>query len=108
MAPSVKHKSRSAFNTIANSSKNLPLNPDGTIQSLKNGRKPGQMNRCHTVLPENDKCNVQFVLFCEPHSKKWYLSAPKKLIFMKSDANIIISKSCHPIYVQHPKICLIM
>ena len=75
--PSVKGKSRSAYNTLANTT-NLPQNNDGTIKSLKNGRKPGQLNREYTrgVEDRTIKCHVQFTLFCCRGSYKWYLAAP--------------------------------
>ena len=79
MPKSVKGKSRSAYNEIANPTIELPRDHDGTITSLDNGRKPTQLNRSTTVCPmHNDQCKVQFIVFCNPTTKKWFLSAPKK------------------------------
>ena len=79
MPSSVRGKSRSYYNTLANTTE-LPHNTDGTIASLKNGRKPGQANRYVSICPKekDDRCPVQFVIFCAKESKCWFLSAPKK------------------------------
>ena len=77
MPSGVKDKSRSYYNTTANSTQEFAFNLDGTILSQENGRKPGQKNRTHTVCPEvNNRCNVQFKVFCDSKTKNWYLSAP--------------------------------
>ena len=77
--PSKRGKSSSHYNTLANVH-NLPLNSDGTIVSLPNGRKPGQVNRYTTKrqAEKSDRCNVMFFVFCHKVSKRWYVSAPKK------------------------------
>ena len=86
LPPSRKGKSRSAYNVPANI-KNLPKNTDGTVTSLINGRKPGQVNKTFTICAKakDERCHIQFTLFCDKDSGNWYLSRPKSLNKMSED-----------------------
>ena len=79
MPPSRRKKSRSVFNEIA--SLNPPRTKQGLVQSLENGRKPGQRNRnlYSCPLDKQTRCGVKFTVFCDRHTNGWYLSCPKLL-----------------------------